>query len=114
MQNKDSKNPQSMATYQQSESQMEEAGSVHEEIEAIQNSIRYPLDALEQGLESECEWLVYVGNEGKYEKLVLTKPCSYKIFEEEVQKSIYSWKFKSPAGSKLELPIRFRITKEKE
>lgn len=85
---------------------------VRVEVQAIQNSIQYPQDALEQGLESDCEWRIIVGEFGKYQKLELTRPCLYKIFEEEVKNAIKNWKFSSPPGTVMELPIRFRIIKE--
>ncbi|MCB1143230.1 MAG: TonB family protein [Leptospiraceae bacterium] len=90
-----------------SESQME--GTIQEEIHSIQNSIHYPPDALEQELESECEWEVIVGSEKKMKDYRILKPCKYKIFEEEFDRVIKTWKFKSPDNAKLKIPIRFRM-----
>lgn len=99
---------ESLTEYESSE----DSASIKQEIQALQNSIQYPPDALEQGLESDCEWRIVVGELGKYEKLELTKPCTYRIFEDEVKRSIKEWKFSSPEGTVMDLPIRFRIIKE--
>ena len=89
-------------------------GTIIEEVNEIRNSIQYPPDALEQGLETECEWKVLIGENKNASKVELIKPCKYKIFETEFLKVIGSWKFKSPEGVWIEIPIRFKIEKEKD
>ncbi len=87
----------------------EELGIVESEINEIKNAIQYPPDALEQGLESECEWKVLIGKGGVSSKVELNRPCKYKIFENEFMRVIGSWKFKSPENTWLEIPVRFKI-----
>lgn len=84
------------------------------EINDIKNAIQYPADALEQGLESECEWKVLIGKGGLISKVELNKPCQYKIFEKEFMRVIGSWKFRSPENTWLEIPVRFKIERDKD
>ena len=91
----------------------DELGTVVTEINDIKNAIQYPADALEQGLESECEWKVLIGKGGASSKVELNKPCKYKIFEKEFMRVIGSWKFRSPENTWLEIPVRFKIERDK-
>ena len=84
------------------------------EINDIKNAIQYPADALEQGLESECEWKVLIGKGGVISKVELNRPCKYKIFEKEFMRVIGSWKFRSPENTWLEIPVRFKIERDKD
>ena len=92
----------------------DELGTVVSEINEIKNAIQYPADALEQGLESECEWKVLIGKGGASSKVELNKPCKYKIFEKEFMRVIGSWKFRSPENTWLEIPVRFKIERDKD
>jgi TonB family protein len=92
----------------------DELGTVVTEINDIKNAIQYPADALEQGLESECEWKVLIGKGGASSKVELNKPCKYKIFEKEFMRVIGSWKFRSPENTWLEIPVRFKIERDKD
>ena len=92
----------------------DELGTIVSEINEIKNAIQYPADALEQGLESECEWKVLIGKGGVSSKVELNKPCEYKIFEKEFMRVIGSWKFRSPENTWLEIPVRFKIERDKD
>jgi TonB family protein len=92
----------------------EELGIIDSEINEIKNAIQYPPDALEQGLESECEWKVLIGKGGVSSRVELNRPCRYKIFEKEFMRVIGSWKFKSPENTWLEIPVRFKIERESD
>ncbi len=97
---------------QSSESEL--IGVKSKDVSDFKNSIQYPADALQQGLESICEWKVLVGLNGSAEKIELVRPCKYKIFEAEFMKVVKNWKFKSPENTWLDIPIIFRIEMENE
>jgi TonB family protein len=97
---------------QSSESEL--IGVKSKDVSDFKNSIQYPPDALQQGLESNCEWKVLVGLNGSAEKIELVRPCKYKIFEAEFMKVVKHWKFKSPENTWLDIPILFRIEMENE
>jgi len=97
---------------QSSESEL--IGVKSKDVSDFKNSIQYPADALQQGLESNCEWKVLVGLNGSAEKIELVRPCKYKIFEAEFMKVVKNWKFKSPESTWLDIPIIFRIEMENE
>ncbi|MCB1177433.1 MAG: energy transducer TonB, partial [Leptospiraceae bacterium] len=84
-------------------------GTISEEIQKFKNQLSFPEDALEQGLESNCEWIVTVGKEGKAEKIRNIRACKYKIFEKEFLESIGNWKFDLEEGEEISIPVNFRI-----
>jgi TonB family protein len=79
------------------------------EIDAFRLSLGYPPSALERGLESDCEWIVTVAESGKVEKLVVVRPCQYRIFESSFEKTIKNWEFPRAAGKQIRIPVRFQI-----
>jgi outer membrane biosynthesis protein TonB len=87
----------------------EKLGSFQEEVNKFQNSISYPPLALEQGWESECAWLVIIGNDEKVEYFENTQPCKFKVFQEAVESNLKNWKFNLPPQSRLQLPLKFKI-----
>lgn len=88
---------------------VEVVGSVEEEILKVKKQISYPPDALEQGLESECEWKVKIGKNKKVETVEAIKPCKHRIFDKEFRKVIQNWEFNLPEGSELKIPVSFVI-----
>lgn len=94
------------------ETQKEIFGSVEEEVLKVKNKISYPPQALEQGLESECEWKVEIGINKKAKKIEVVKPCQYKIFDKEFRKVIKDWEFNLANGTVLKIPVSFIIEQE--
>lgn len=90
-------------------SEKQEEGSPEEEVRKIQNRISYPPEALEQGLESDCEWMVKVNDRRMVGELKNLRPCRYKVFEQTFLSVIYTWKFNLPSGTILKIPISFEI-----
>ncbi len=80
-----------------------------QEIEAFRNSLSYPELAVEQGLEDDCTFRVSVAENGRVEKLVVTAPCKYNVFDTQIKSQLREWTFFSSKGKELNLPIRFRI-----
>jgi outer membrane biosynthesis protein TonB len=80
-----------------------------EAVQVFQNSLRYPNLALEMGLESSCEWLIQVGNDGKAEIIQTIKACQHPIFQVEFQKSLEKWNFPFPPKTIMRIPVRFHI-----
>ncbi|MBK8398898.1 MAG: energy transducer TonB [Leptospiraceae bacterium] len=84
-------------------------GTVAEEIDKIQNKISYPPQALEDGLESECEWSLVIDSRKKASQIKTIHPCKYKIFEEEFRRVISDWEFTLPENTVLQIPVKFKI-----
>ena len=80
-----------------------------EAVRVFQNSLHYPNLALEMGLESSCEWLIEVGNDGKAEIIQTIKACQHPIFQVEFQKSLEKWNFPFPPKTTMRIPVRFHI-----
>ncbi len=88
-----------------------ESGKLQEEITKIQNKIQYPAYALEERLESICEFSIRVDQNLKATDLKTIRECSDKSFEIEFKRVIFDWEFNLPEGSILKIPIRFRLEK---
>lgn len=88
-----------------------EEGTLTEEIIKIKNKITYPEEALEEGLESECEWKVRIGGEGKASEVQTVVPCRYRIFDTEFRRVIKDWNFKFPENTILQIPVSFKLGK---
>lgn len=84
-------------------------GTVSEEISKIRNKISYPPQALEDGLESECEWSIVIDSQKKASQIKIIRPCRYKIFEEEFRRVITDWNFTLPENTILQIPVSFKI-----
>ncbi len=87
-------------------------GTIAEEIHKIQNKISYPAQALEDELESECEWSVVINAKQKASQIKTIRPCRYKIFEEEFYRVIQDWNFSLPEKTVLQIPVSFKIKNE--
>ena len=87
-------------------------GTIAEEIHKIQNKISYPAQALEDELESECEWSVVINAKQKASQIKTLRPCRYKIFEEEFHRVIQDWNFNLPEKTVLQIPVSFKIKNE--
>jgi len=87
-------------------------GTIAEEIHKIQNKISYPSQALEDGLESECEWSVVIDAKQKASQIKTVRPCRFKIFEEEFHRVIQDWNFTLPEKTVLQIPVSFKIKNE--
>lgn len=87
-------------------------GTIAEEIHKIQNKISYPPQALEDGLESECEWSVVIDPKHKASQIKTIRACRYKIFEEEFYRVIQDWNFPLPENTVLQIPVSFKIKNE--
>lgn len=88
--------------------------SMQDEILRIQKSIPYPKSALQRGLESDCEWLVTVAENGILENVETTRKCRYEIFNSAFKNIVHQWKFQLPAGTKIRIPVSFRIVDKNE
>jgi|JI9StandDraft_1071089.scaffolds.fasta_scaffold681558_1 TonB family protein len=88
--------------------------SIQEEINRIQKSIQYPSSALERGLESDCEWIVTVAENRKLENVETSKKCRYQIFDSAFRQTITQWEFQIPKGSRIRIPVSFRILDKNE
>jgi outer membrane biosynthesis protein TonB len=84
-------------------------GAVSEEINKIRNKISYPLQALEDGLESECEWSIVIDAKQKASQVKTIRPCKYKIFDDEFHRVIQDWNFTLPENTVLQIPVSFKI-----
>jgi outer membrane biosynthesis protein TonB len=87
-------------------------GAISEEINKIRNKISYPAQALEDGLESECEWSIVIDSKQKASQVKTIRACKYKIFDEEFHHVIQDWNFALPENTILHIPISFKIRKE--
>lgn len=88
--------------------------TIQEEINRIQKSIQYPNSALERGLESDCEWIVTVAENRKLENVETSKKCRYQIFDSAFRQTIAHWEFQIPQGSRIRIPVSFRILDKNE
>jgi outer membrane biosynthesis protein TonB len=88
-----------------------DTGKIQEEITKIQNKIQYPSYALEERLESDCEFSILVDKNRKASNLKIVKECSDKSFDQEFKKVIFDWEFNIPEGTFLKIPVRFRLEK---
>lgn len=84
-------------------------GAISEEVNKIRNKILYPPQALEDGLESDCEWSLQIDANQSAKNIKIIQPCKYKIFEEEFQRVIHNWKFNLPENTSLTIPVSFKI-----
>lgn len=107
-----SKNLDGMSETPKMENTSSLEGTITEEISKIQNKISYPPLALEDGLESECEWSITIDSHQKASQVKTIRPCKYKIFDDEFQKVIHDWKFSLPENTVLNIPVSFKIQKE--
>ncbi len=87
-------------------------GAISEEINKIRNKISYPAQALEDGLESECEWSIVIDSKQKASQVKTIRACKYKFFDEEFHHVIQDWNFTLPENTILHIPISFKIRKE--
>lgn len=94
---------------QQTDKTSSTEGAVSEEINKIRNKISYPAQALEDGLESECEWSIVIDAKQKASQVKTIRPCKYKIFDEEFYRVIQDWNFTLPENTILEIPVSFKI-----
>ena len=97
---------------QKTENTINSEGTIAEEVSKIQNKISYPAQALEDGLESDCEWSIVVNAEQKASQIRTVRPCKYRIFEEEFYHVIQNWNFPLPENTILQIPVSFKIKKE--
>ena len=97
---------------QKTENTVNSEGAIAEEVSKIQNKISYPPQALEDGLESDCEWSIVVNAEQKASQIKTVRPCKYRIFEEEFYHVIQNWNFPLPENTILQIPVSFKIKKE--
>lgn len=88
------------------------ASALEREVSAIRKKILYPPQALEKGLESECEWIVTVAENRKVESMAEVKKCRYMVFREAFQAALDDWEFQLPPGTQIRIPISFRIQNE--
>ncbi len=84
-------------------------GTIAEEINKIRNKISYPAQALEDGLESECEWSIVIDSKQKASQVKTIRACKYKIFDEEFHRVIQDWNFDLPENTVLQIPVSFKI-----
>jgi TonB family protein len=98
----------------QSASQELGSETIQNEILRIQNAIPYPESALQRGLESDCEWLVTVAENGIHENVETTRKCRYEIFNSAFKKIVREWKFQLPPGTIIRIPVSFRIVDKNE
>ncbi len=94
---------------QKSENTVNREGAIAEEVSKIQNKISYPPQALEDGLESDCEWSIVINAEQKASQIKTIRPCKYRIFEEEFYHVIHNWNFNLPENTILRIPVSFKI-----
>lgn len=102
-------NREGMSESPQSENTSSLEGTVAEEINKIQNKISYPPQALEEGLESECEWSIVIDAKQKASQVKTIRPCKYKIFDDEFHRVIQGWNFTLPENTVLQIPVSFKI-----
>ncbi len=98
-----------MSESPQSEKTSSLEGTVAEEINKIRNKISYPPQALEDGLESECEWSIVIDAKQKASQVKTIRPCKYKIFDDEFRRVIQDWNFTLPENTVLLIPVSFKI-----
>jgi hypothetical protein len=84
---------------------------IEEEIENFRQRLGYPADALDQDLESSCEWLLIIGEDGHPVKILNRKHCEYSIFERHFESEAKKWKFKLPKETELIIPVLFKVKK---
>ncbi|MCG9873609.1 MAG: energy transducer TonB [Leptospiraceae bacterium] len=104
----------SKANSVQSSSHQIGSETIQNEILRIQNAIPYPESALQRGLESDCEWLVTVAENGIHENVETTRKCRYEIFNSAFKKIVREWKFQLPPGTIIRIPVSFRIVDKNE
>lgn len=102
-------NREGMSESPQSENTSSLEGAVAEEINKIRNKISYPPQALEDGLESECEWSIVIDAKQKASQVKTIRPCKYKIFDDEFHRVIQDWNFTLPENTVLQIPVSFKI-----
>lgn len=90
------------------------ADHIQREIEKFRKNLIYPPSALERGMESDCEWLVKLAENGKVEKVEIIRDCRYKIFDTYFRSALKSWEFSLPPGTEIAIPVRFRIENEND
>jgi outer membrane biosynthesis protein TonB len=98
--------------YQTSSATTLGATDIQEEILRLRKSIFYPPSALERGLESDCEWIVTVAENHKFKKLEEVQKCKYSIFDRAFREALQDWEFNLPPGTKIRIPVSFRIEHE--
>lgn len=103
------KTGKSQSELNQTQEKENDPGTISKEIQKFQNQLQFPEEALEQGLESQCEWRIRISESGKAENIENLVPCRYKIFEKEFLKSIGNWKFALEPGQVVRVPVSFRI-----
>ncbi|TGK11710.1 TonB-dependent receptor [Leptospira fletcheri] len=86
-----------------------QAGSETDEIKRLKNEIHFPPEALEQRLESDCSWLIEIGKNGEAKTIMTVKSCKYPVFENHFRKSVSRWKFQLKEGTRITVPVSFRI-----
>lgn len=91
--------------------QISEEGKISEEIQKIQNKIKYPLYAIEEKLESSCIWEIQINQNKKASSIKLIKPCSHYSFEDEFMNVIKTWEFDLNEGTKFLIPVKFSLSK---
>jgi TonB family protein len=90
-------------------SQPIDSGTLSREIAKFTNQIQFPEEALEQGLESDCEWKIKITETQTAGNIQILTPCRYQIFEKEFLQSIAKWKFALEPGTEIRIPVRFKI-----
>ena len=80
-----------------------------DEIQKIKNKISYPAIALEQKLESDCEWEIVVAKDKHPKSIIELKKCKYSIFSDHFRNFIQGWEFNLSPGTVLKIPISFKI-----
>lgn len=95
-----------------SQSHKEGASSIQKEVDSFLKNLTYPPSALERGLESQCEWLLMVDENGRGRILEEIQKCKYGIFQKAFQNSLLTHKFQLPPGTILKIPVQFQIQHE--
>ncbi len=89
----------------------EGATDISKEIHRFLSDLKYPLQALEKGLESDCNWVVMVAENGRNKILEESGGCKYKVFDTYLRQKLEDWDFQVQPNTVLKIPIRFRIKK---
>ncbi|MDX1958547.1 MAG: hypothetical protein SFU98_08240 [Leptospiraceae bacterium] len=85
---------------------------VQKEIDSFKNQLGYPESALDRELETECEWKLVIGDQGKPSRIINIKECEYSIFKEHFERQAKEWKFSLPENTVLIIPVVFRVSKK--
>jgi protein TonB len=77
---------------------------------------RYPPQAVERSLEGVVLVAAHIGPDGAVERVEILESSGYPLLDREARRAVESWRFAPalrdgvPVSSRIEVPIRFRIS----